>query len=428
MKILFVCDYFPPFAPGGAEWSSYYLAKALIKKGHEPIILTPNYGSLPFEEKGEGFKIIRYPFPVKLKPGQKTLRYFFNTHILYYLYSCFWIIRSCLKEKTAIIHLQSRLSLPGAVLAKFFLNLPLVLTIRDTVLFCPTGVCLQEKKLAKEYISFSHFWRKCSPKYIGKYLKPKTKLAYIYARLNLAYFWLDNFIKRKLLKYCSRIIFISQSLLEIYLKVNLVSRRKTAVVYNLPPADIKKPNQKQVKDLKRKYNLEDKKIVLYVGRLTLGKGVYDLLDAAEIVHQKEKKITFLLVGKGKLNISSSDLIKIIPSVPHKKLFKFYQAADLVVVPTRGIEPFGRVPFEAAMFKKPVVATKSGGLREQIIDKETGYLVPRKEPQELAKAILKILKNRELELKMGKRNYQFIKKKFNEDKIVNQLMSIYQSLR
>ena len=78
MRILFLCDYFPPFAPGGAEWSSYYSAKALARKGEEIIVLTPNYGQLPKIERKQGFKVIRFPFPFKLKNEQQTLPYFRN--------------------------------------------------------------------------------------------------------------------------------------------------------------------------------------------------------------------------------------------------------------------------------------------------------------------------------------------------------------
>ena len=87
MRLLFICDYFPPFAPGGAEWSIYCLAKALSKKGHKVIILTPDYSKAPLEEKEEGFKIIRYPFLFKLKSDQRLLPYFcLNQPFFYFLY------------------------------------------------------------------------------------------------------------------------------------------------------------------------------------------------------------------------------------------------------------------------------------------------------------------------------------------------------
>ena len=126
MKILFICDYFSPFTPGGAEWSSYYAAQAIAKQGQEVVILTPNYGQRSTREKNGRLKIIRFPFPFKLKGSQATLPYFLNTQPLYYLYFAFWIIFYGLKEKPDILHLQDRFSLPGAVLAKLILGKPLV--------------------------------------------------------------------------------------------------------------------------------------------------------------------------------------------------------------------------------------------------------------------------------------------------------------
>ena len=96
MKILFVCDYFPPFTPGGAEWSSYFLAKALSsKQGIKLIILTPNYQKHSCKnDLDAGLEIIRYPFWPKLIPGATILSNIYNHQPFYYLYSAFWVIKT----------------------------------------------------------------------------------------------------------------------------------------------------------------------------------------------------------------------------------------------------------------------------------------------------------------------------------------------
>jgi len=68
-SILFASEYYPPFAPGGAEWSTAAWAAALARRGHRVTVVTPNYGAPPREERG-GVTVIRVPFPVKLRPGQ----------------------------------------------------------------------------------------------------------------------------------------------------------------------------------------------------------------------------------------------------------------------------------------------------------------------------------------------------------------------
>ena len=47
MRICLVNEYFPPFAPGGAEWSMDALGRALAGRGHGVLVVTPNYGAAP---------------------------------------------------------------------------------------------------------------------------------------------------------------------------------------------------------------------------------------------------------------------------------------------------------------------------------------------------------------------------------------------
>ena len=57
MRIGLINEYFPPFAPGGAEWSTLHLAKGLASRGHRVGVITPNYGALPDREEIDGFTV-----------------------------------------------------------------------------------------------------------------------------------------------------------------------------------------------------------------------------------------------------------------------------------------------------------------------------------------------------------------------------------
>ena len=72
-SVLFASEYYPPFAPGGAEWSTAAWAAALIHRGHRVTVVTPNYGAAAREER-DGLTIIRVPFPVKLQIGRASCR------------------------------------------------------------------------------------------------------------------------------------------------------------------------------------------------------------------------------------------------------------------------------------------------------------------------------------------------------------------
>src|SRR2546430_11544988 len=70
VNVCFVNEYFPPFAPGGAEWSLDALAHALAGRGHRVTIVTPNWGAAPRQEY-DGVHIVRFAFPKRLEPGPR---------------------------------------------------------------------------------------------------------------------------------------------------------------------------------------------------------------------------------------------------------------------------------------------------------------------------------------------------------------------
>src|SRR2546425_9102562 len=70
VNVCFVNEYFPPFAPGGAEWSVAALASALAGRGHRVMVVTRNWGASPSEDCN-GVRIVRFAFPKKLEPGRR---------------------------------------------------------------------------------------------------------------------------------------------------------------------------------------------------------------------------------------------------------------------------------------------------------------------------------------------------------------------
>ncbi|HTI53599.1 MAG TPA: glycosyltransferase, partial [Verrucomicrobiae bacterium] len=84
-SILFACEYYPPFAPGGAEWSTAAWAAALARRGHRVTVVTPNYGAAPREER-DGATVVRVPFPVKLLPGPGEARFTVHRNPIFHLY------------------------------------------------------------------------------------------------------------------------------------------------------------------------------------------------------------------------------------------------------------------------------------------------------------------------------------------------------
>ena len=101
--------------------------------------------------------------------------------------------------------------------------------------------------------------------------------------------------------------------------------------------------------------------------------------------------------------------------------KIYKKADLVVIPSQYDEPFGYVAIESFYYKKPVVACKTDGLKEVIINNNSGFLVDKSNPKKFARKIINILTNENLKKKLIK-NGSIRLRKFFSAKIMSKKYS------
>lgn len=160
--------------------------------------------------------------------------------------------------------------------------------------------------------------------------------------------------------------------------------------------------------LRKELNLDDQKVILYVGRLVDVKGLFTLLDSFIQVKKKVPGATLLILGDGYLqselmsycqqqHISS---VKFIGFVQSSELGKYYYSSDVFVLPSR-YETWGLVLNEAMIFGLPVVTTSSvGAAGEIVLDKKTGFIVPPDDPEKLAEALVTILSDESLSRTMG----------------------------
>lgn len=176
--------------------------------------------------------------------------------------------------------------------------------------------------------------------------------------------------------------------------------------------------------VRRRLDVGDGPIVLFVGRVEPLKGVDIAVEAmAQLPPQTatsdgpphlviiggpsgaqgEREIE--LVGKRAAALGVNDRIHFVPAQPHAALAAFYQAADVLVMPSRS-ESFGLVAAEAQACGLPVVASAVGGLRFAVADGESGLLVVGEDPADYAIALTKVLGNRALALSMADRAVDF----------------------
>lgn len=187
-----------------------------------------------------------------------------------------------------------------------------------------------------------------------------------------------------------------------------------SVVLNCCSSDVlKHATKSELDDLKDKYNLKGKKIILYIGRVDKDKGTLELVKACNKINRSDFKL--LVVGAPifdtgittdyenliKNEISKNDNFVMTGYVKHEELYKFYSLADVVVIPSQVEDSAPLVLIESISNGKPVVASNCGGIPEYV-NKKCAILVNWGERyiDDLANAIEKVLYDDNLKLQMG----------------------------
>ena len=143
-------------------------------------------------------------------------------------------------------------------------------------------------------------------------------------------------------------------------------------------------------------------IIGFVGRVEPRKGVLDLLRAAPALLQARPDARFVIVGDDELGASRDyrdeahalagalgDRVLLTGAVPDaNRLMAWF---DVLAVPSL-VEPFGTVAAEALAAGTPVVATRSGGMAEYVVDGRNGALVEPGDPPALAAALDRVLED------------------------------------
>lgn len=166
--------------------------------------------------------------------------------------------------------------------------------------------------------------------------------------------------------------------------------------------------------LNNNISLENKKIVLFFGRIIKYKGLDVLLDAMKIIHQKDKTIKLRIVGNGDITHYKRKIDELGDSIElYNRWIDDAEVADflydvfLVVLPYTHASQSGVIPL-AYSFSKPVVTTNVGCLSEQVVEGKTGFVIEPNDPNILAQKIILMFKQRDESIRMGLIANQFAK--------------------
>jgi phosphatidylinositol alpha-1,6-mannosyltransferase len=179
-------------------------------------------------------------------------------------------------------------------------------------------------------------------------------------------------------------------------------------------------------ELRSQLGLADKKVIVSVGRLVHRKGQDILIQALPSILQAHPSAHLLLVGEGPyrshLEKLATDLnvtraITFIGRIQYRELPRYICVGDLFVMPSRSrlagleVEGLGIVYLEASACGLPVIAGKSGGAPDAVIEGVTGVTVDGTKVSDVAVAVNSMLANPEKSTAMGESGREWIKDKW-----------------
>jgi glycosyltransferase involved in cell wall biosynthesis len=183
---------------------------------------------------------------------------------------------------------------------------------------------------------------------------------------------------------------------------------------------------------------KEEKLILFVGRITHGKGIHVLLkslryltDSIQLVvigpsdwdtHYYKNILTMIT----KINNDGKHKIMYLGALDQTEIIDWYKKASILVSPSFS-EGLPVVILEAMSCETPVIASPVGGIPEIVQNFKNGILVPSDNPLKLAEAIQYLVDNKDIRTKLGQEGRNMVVENFSLETIVKKLFIIYQKL-
>ena len=243
---------------------------------------------------------------------------------------------------------------------------------------------------------------------------------------------LNHYLIKQTNIWVKKVICVSENLRTFLVKRGIFPQ-KCVVVYN--GIDVTLTPTKFSEEMREKLKISEREIIIgTVGTLCKRKRVNNLIEAIFLVKQQTiKPIKLVIVGDGPEKI---DLLKLVKKRGLEKdvIFTGFQSDPIsyinvfdIFVLTSEREGLPRVILEAMLMGKPVVASKIPGVVELVIEGETGFLVPPKNPEAFAEKILTLINNPELRKKFGECGRKRILENFTIDKYVKGVEKVFEEI-
>ena len=375
---------YPPRVVGGIARVVNDLSKRLIKDGHDVTVVTYREGNVPYFELDKGVKVYRVDnFMINASNFiDWVMQLNFNMIV-----KASEIIQK--EGEFDVIHAHDWLVAYAAKTLKQSYKIPLVSTIHATEAGRNSGI------------------RDSQQKYIND---TEWMLTYESTEVIVN----SNYMKGEL-----------QRLFGLpFEKINVVPNGVNLLLYSGVERDY---------EFRRRYAMDNEKIILFVGRLVYEKGVQHLIAAMPKILNGYHDAKLVIAGKGGMMdelkqeanaLGLGDKVYFTGYINGKDVPKLYKAADIAVFPST-YEPFGIVALEAMLSERPIVVSDIGGLNEIVQHRENGMKCYAGNANSIADSILELLYNPELCANITKKAKAKVRNEYNWNKIAQDTHFIYQ---
>jgi phosphatidylinositol alpha-1,6-mannosyltransferase len=375
-RILIYTHEFPPIA-GGAATYSYEIARELNKLGQKVIILTVQSENARLFDRELSFQIVRMP----LINGRNKQRIMGLCGLIY----------SLLRYRPQKILITDKWAQEVCSFACLLLPFKYFLTVHGSEVLLNTDLKKGRWRLRKCF-----FLRLCNN--------------------------------------AQKIFAVSEYTKELLIKAGISSDNIIVLPNGI---DIRRFSRNtDGRKLKEKLGIKDESIILTLARLHPRKGQDIVIKALPYVLRRVPNTKYVIAGAGEDYERLVMLVKeynlngnVIFSgyIPDDQIIKFYDICDVFVMPSRQegpwVEGFGISFLEASARGKPVIGGDHGGVREVIIDGQTGIVVNPYNPEEIAEAIINILTDKEYAVSLGERGRQRCFTYFNWERIAQRTLEV-----
>lgn len=240
---------------------------------------------------------------------------------------------------------------------------------------------------------------------VSKIFKKKVLVHSHGSEIEKFYFQLGNGIRKKLFRSIIQkadcIIVLTEGWKNFW--SDIINPEKIIVI----PNSVKIP-----KEIKKVYNTKESLKILFLGKVGERKGIYDLIDAVDILIKDKINVELFIGGDGEIDncskyikkLNLDNQVHLCGWIEKEKKENLLRNSDLLILPSY-FESFGIVLLEAMSYKLPVICSNGGYMHEIVDDGINGYVVPVNAPEKIADKIKYFDANRNELIKMGESGFK-----------------------